>query len=297
MSNSEEKDIKDDKKAFSADVEKNKIRTDTILIGDPHLTDLRIETENTIKVLDMLKKHTDKRIFVKDIRKFANDPTYSGAESYLGAVDGRSDSIIVYLNVSKLHTCEATFVHEILHQILKYEGFPDIVIYNDIALDLPPQIQMVLPKLQSFFSSTIEHPEIFKRMASDFNLDLLPYYEVHLQQKIDRFKRRLDKDFKVRAEYYFYAQQDILDGLEYYSYPPKYREEILRIFKECSPDACVSCSFLYDAKIRKIGFNTPALSYESAKIIKDHIIKYGEKKSTGIFNKMWEALEIKKPSS
>jgi len=31
-------------------------------------------------------------------------------------------------------------------------------------------------------------------------------------------------------------------------------------------------------KVKRVGFNTPKSSYKSAKIIKEHIIKYGEKK-------------------
>ena len=75
---------------------------------------------------------------------------------------------------------------------------------------------------------------------------------------------------------------------------PKSRKAGLLIF----PVIChfnevyASCSSLYN-KVKRVGFNTPKSSYKSAKIIKEHIIKYGERKSIGMFNKMWEALEIK----
>ena len=44
-----------------------------------------IETKNTLKVINMLRKYTDKKVFVKDIKELSNDPVFSGAASYLGA--------------------------------------------------------------------------------------------------------------------------------------------------------------------------------------------------------------------
>lgn len=251
-----------------------------------------IETKNTLKVINMLKKYTDKKVLVKDIKELSNDPVFSGAASYLGATYNGPDSVIVYLNLSHQHTCEATFTHEILHIILDYEGFPNIIINEDIAKILPSQFARVLPKLQSFFSSTIDHPEIFKRMESDFDLDLSLYYEIQVQQKLNRFYKSLRNDSKTNEQYYFFRQQDILIGLEYFFYPQNHKEKILKVFGESYPDAYASCSSLYN-KVKRVGFNTPKSSYKSAKIIKERIIKYGERKPTGMFNKMWETLEIK----
>ena len=196
-----------------------------------------IETKNTLKVINMLRKYTDKKVFVKDIKELSNDPVFSGAASYLGATYNGPDSIIVYLNLSYQHTCEATFIHEILHIILDYEGFPNIIINEDVAKILPSQFARVLPKLQSFFSSTVDHPEIFKRMESDFDLDLSLYYEIQVQQKLNRFYKSLASDSKTNEQYYFFRQQDILIGLEYFFYPQNHKEKILKVFRESYPDA------------------------------------------------------------
>jgi len=32
-----------------------------------------IETKNTLKVINMLRKYTDKKVFVKDIKELSND--------------------------------------------------------------------------------------------------------------------------------------------------------------------------------------------------------------------------------
>jgi len=251
------------------------------------------QTRNGLKVIGMLRKYTDKSIFVKDLRELAGHPSFPGIESYLGASDNAPENVIIYLNFSYPNTCEATFVHEVLHIILRYEGFPEVIIDQEKASVLPIQFRQVLPKLQSFFSSTIDHPEIFRRMESEFDLDLSPYYEIQVQQKINRFHKGLREELKRDQQYYFFRQQDILIGLEYFFYPPNYKETILQVFNQFYPDAYASCSSLYE-KVKKIGFYTPESAYQSEKIIKTHIIRYGERKGVGILNKMWDALEIKR---
>jgi hypothetical protein len=251
-----------------------------------------IQTENTLKVVGMLRKHTGKKVLIKDIKELSDDPVFSGAEFYLGATYNGPESIIVYLNLYHPNTCEATFVHEILHIILEYEGFPEIIINQAIARTLPPQFSRVLPKLQSFFSSTIDHPEIFKRMESEFELNLSPYYEIQVQQKLNRFQKGLKTESEKNQQYYFFRQQDILIGLEYFFFPKNYKERVLQAFNRFYPDAYASCLSLYK-RVRKVGFNSSKSSYQSAKMIKTHIIRYGERKKVGIFNRMWEALEVK----
>jgi len=251
-----------------------------------------IETKNTLKVLDMLKRYTDKKVCIKDINELSEDPVFSNVTSYLGTTCEGPDSIIVYLNFSYPNTCEATFVHEILHIILHYEGFPCIVVNEDIANALPSKLSNLLPRLRNVFSSTIEHPEIFRRMNSDFDLNLASYYKTQVQQKLNRFRKSLNNNQDKTEQYYFFRQQDILVGLEYFFYPQDYKEQILSAFREFYPDAYMSCLALYN-KVKRIGFNTPRSTYNSAKIIKEHIIKYGKKKSIGTLNKVWEALEIK----
>jgi hypothetical protein len=256
-----------------------------------YLQECVTQTKNGLRVINILRKYTNKNILVKDIRELVAHPSFPGVESYLGASDNTPENIIIYLNFSYSDTCEATFVHEVLHIILRYEGFPEVIIDQEKANTLPNQFRQVLPKLQSFFSSTIDHPEIFRRMGSEFDLNLHSYYQIQVQQKINRFHKSLKEESK-NDQYYFFRQQDILIGLEYFFYPPNYKERILQVFNELYPDAYASCSSLYE-KVKKIGFHTPESAYQSGKMIKAHIIRYGERKGARIFNKMWEALEIK----
>jgi hypothetical protein len=260
-------------------------------MNEKDLQEYVTQTKNGLRAISMLRKYTDKNILVKDIRELAGRPSFPGVESYLGASENTSENIIIYLNFSYPNTCEATFIHEMLHKILRYEGFPEVIIDQEKANTLHIQYKQFLPKLQSLFSSIIDHPEIFRRIESEFDLDLHSYYQIQVQQKINRFHKSWKEEPK-NDQYYFFRQQDILIGLEYFFYPPIYKERILQVFNELSPDAYASCSSLYE-KVKKIGFYTPESAHQSGKMIKAHIIRYGERKGARIFNKTWEALEIK----
>lgn len=99
----------------------------------------------------------------------------------------------------------------------------------------------MLFKLQQQFSSTIEHPEIFRRMISEFDLDVDAYFNAQVRQKLRRFEKSLEKSTRKDGEYHFYRQQDILVGVELFFYPEPYKEEILNTFKEFYPGAFQSC--------------------------------------------------------
>jgi hypothetical protein len=248
-----------------------------------------IETKNAIKAIDRLRSYTTKPIIQKDIRELASDPVYYSASSYLGATLNTPEFIIIYLSDKYP---EASFVHEILHIILDYEGFPNVSINEGFARrNLPSQLINVLPKLQSNLSSTIDHPEVYRRIESDYNLDLEAYYEIEFQQKVNRFNKMISIS-KSNEQYYFFRQQDILIGLDYFLWRD-HGEKLLKLFRKYYPDAYSSCLSLFK-KISKSGFKTPKQSYQSAKAIKMHLINYGKKMLLKKkYNDLWKALEIK----
>lgn len=251
-----------------------------------------IETENTRKVVHRLKRYTDKPIEVKDIAEFANIPSLAHIVNYSGASKEYSNKIEIYLNLTKPEDVrEAVFVHELLHIVLKYEGFPGIDIRADIVGFLPPNIVSIVENLRNRFSSTIGHLQIYKRMVSDFNLGFDLYFEDLVQAKIRRSGKFSYQTHAKDAEYYFHVQQDILDGLDYYQFPNPYGQRILTIFRETCPEGFASCLALYE-KINKIGYSTPPLMYRCADFIRNQIIKYGHKKAVGTFNQYWSALSV-----
>lgn len=249
------------------------------------------ETENTKSAVDKLRKYTNKIIIIRDVKEFSNHLFLSGATSYLGVTKEDEKEIFVWLNFTYPdNIIEAIFVHEILHILLKNEGFPEVMINNNTARNLPSEMKSGLQKLQPVFSSAITHPEIYHRMYNEFDLNLDPYFEIEVKQKISRFQKGKEPTIK-NGEYYFYRQQDILAGLDYFLYGKDYSNKILDIFKSYHRNAYDSCIYL-NRRVNRIGLNNPRAVYKSAQFIKEYMIKYGNKRSIGIYNELWKALDI-----
>ena len=253
-----------------------------------------IETENTRKVVHILRRYTDKPIEVKDIAEFANHPSTANIVNYLGASKEYSSKIEIHLNLTKSEGVrEAVFVHELLHIVLRYEGFPAIATRADMVRFLQPSEAQALENLRDRFSSTIGHLQIYERIVSDFSLSFTLYFEELVQAKVRRFEKFSFKTHAKDANYFFQVQQDILDGLDYYQFPNPYGQRILAIFKETCPEGFASCLALHE-KITKIGYSTPQLMYRCADLIRNQIIKYGHKKAVGTANQFWSALSVVK---
>ncbi|MEK7079280.1 MAG: hypothetical protein AAB929_04385 [Patescibacteria group bacterium] len=247
-----------------------------------------IETENTTKVITNLRRYTDKPIVFNDMKELG--------KTYLGAIFNEEDSIKVYLRNNLTNGLkEAVFVHEILHATLDYEGFPKISNTNLFARKnfTKPLIIAASNMIRNHFSSTIQHPEIFRRMESEYSLDINSYYHEQYKQKINRFEKYRINRSSSEGEY-FYMQEDILDGLNYYFWQD-YGKKLLEQFKIFSPDSYTSCQSLFE-KVSKTGFKTPEQCYQSANEIKRHLIAYGKRKSLKKeYNNLWIALKIDLP--
>jgi len=253
-----------------------------------------IETPNTKKIDDLIHRRTTKPVEVRDIAEFANKPNLTYIANYMGTAKEYVDRIVVHLNFSGPESLrEAVFVHELLHILLRYEGFPGVATRANSIYRLPPDLAPHLEKLRNFFSSTIDHLNVYRRMGTDFALELTAYFEEQVQAKTRRFTKFSYKDSPRDAEYYFHVQQDILDGLNYYEFSQPYSEKLLTLFKEICPEGFASCSALH-GKLSKTGYSTPQQILKCANLVRDQIIKYGEKKSVGSRNLLWGAIHIVK---
>jgi len=248
-----------------------------------------IETENTMKALEMLRMYTSKPVIRHDIKDFASD------SRSLGVCFEEPNRIEVYLSKN---SPEESFIHEIFHIILKYEGFPRVSIKEDFVEDyIDPLISgnkqilyNALTKLRNDFECTLDHPEVYKRMKL-FPLDFDAYFEKEYEKKLERFQegRHLSKSDE---QYYFYRQQDILIGFDYLLWEEQ-GEKLLKIFSDWYPDTYSSFLSLHKAVV-EIGFATPQTAFKSAKLIREHIIKYGKRHGLkNKYNRWWEALEIR----
>jgi len=251
------------------------------------------ETNNTRLAREHLAKYTDKPVVLTTVQTLAKETGIKGLEGYNGATVELDDHIQIALNPNKPESQENTFVHEVLHGVLKYEGFPRAQINEQYArTHLSQHLADALYKLQALFQSVLVHPEIYRRMRETYNLNMEAYYDGLLKQKTNRFNR--DRGHGDQ-EQIFFNQQDVVDGLEYFYYDVKQRTKILALFKEKSNSAYDSC-FDLQRTIDKIGMHHPQSCRKSARIIKAHIIKYGEKRGLELLNNMWKALEIVRSS-
>lgn len=242
---------------------------------------LSLNTDSANKAMSMLQMFTDKLVVIKDIRELG--------VTYLGAACELDDTVEVHLDFNQPdNIVEAVFVHEILHIILNHEGFPSVSInYHNLDPEFVPGIE----KLASYYSSVIDHPQVYRRMKSLFKIDLDSYYETQMHVKVRRFLKGYGQSSVKDRNYYFIRQQDILLGLDYWCFGRSQKDKLLDIFEKQDKEAYQSCLELRK-EIVKTGFDNPESAMKSAQVIKQHIVRYGEKHGIGTLNEMWRALVV-----
>lgn len=249
-----------------------------------------LETENTNIANKTLAKYSDKPIVIKSTEQWTKENSTLGLKNFLGVGKEFDNHFMIAVNYNKPESIESTYVHEVLHLILAYEGFPKVYIDNDILQKtVPPRMHQSIHMLAAYFDSTIDHPEIYTRMKDGYNLDMESYFGGLLIQKQTRFNSKRNGD---PNEVLFDLQQNILDSVEYFYYQNK-KEEILTLYKGVSPRA-YSSSVKLNAIINKIGFSTPAKALKMANEIMRHIIRFGVKRQLHpSLTNLWKSLVIK----
>jgi len=244
-----------------------------------------IDTANTQKVLKLFRKYDSRPVIVKNIKDLESDPNYFNLASYLGVKFSERDRLLIYIDIENV---EVEIVHEMLHEIMKYEGFPIIRFNNYIYNKLPKNHQEAVKNIRNRFASTLDHLELYRRINEDYNFNLEKYYSRLYDVKYKRFKNV--KKTLTKDQYIFREQQHILEGLDYFSYIDPYKTKILKKFEQTYNRAFKSCNLLY-TNISDIGFRNPKQLQEVAFKIQYHIIEYGESKYNNIIiNMIWKAL-------
>jgi len=246
---------------------------------------LAMDTEDIRRVVAMLRERSDFRGI-----KIEKAPTNA---KYLGRVwPDLLDEIALELNFSFAESVrEAVYVHEMLHIVLRYDGFPKVVVNRNVAAKLNPRYANKLEGLKQRFESVINHPEIFRRIIHDFNLDIDQYFDAEVSLKLPLFQQSAGNNVMKNEDYFFRGQQSIMYGIELFSYPEKQKKQVLDRFMASYPEEFDICLALFN-KVKGIGFDNPISCCNSALTIRSHIIEYGNDKSIGEINKMWEALDI-----
>jgi len=252
---------------------------------------LWIETENTLKVREELRKYDSRPLIVRDIKELKHHPKYSNLANYLGVnFPYQQDQIQIYVD---REYAEAVIVHEILHSILIYEGYPQVEINITLFSQLPKPFQDITENIERKFQDTIDHIEILRRMKEQYTIDIDRYFFKLYNIKYEKFQRGKNERFRICDGFIFREQEYILEGIDYFNYIEPYKEKLFNTFNVIYPNACILCKNICDI-ISPTEFKTPKKMREVAIQIQQHIIEYGENKyHNKIFNMVWKTLTIK----
>ncbi|NDK56823.1 hypothetical protein [Pontibacter fetidus] len=245
-------------------------------------------TATTLKAQEKLMNLSGYPVEIVTMKEFAISSGLLNVESYLGVHYFDGEQHIIGVNSEKPETNESTFVHECIHAILDIEGFPKVKIDYKGSEDIT--INKNCDLLAAFLSSAIQHPEVYRRMDKEFNIDMRNYFQGLLIQKKSRLTKK-DSVSQGGLDAVLSNQQDIIDGFEYFFYSENEQKEILDLFKKVSPSAF---DFLQGIRKKsKLDFYSPSKARVSALDFFERIKKYGEKKAGQSLNTMfWDKISI-----
>lgn len=247
------------------------------------------ETKNTNKAREYLYSLTQKPIFLTTVEEESVRVHMPNMRSYLGASIEESSRFVIAINHEKPDTNESTFVHEVIHFILAYTKYPRFIHDENYARQNVKQENLpLIAQLVSRFSLSIEHPEVYRQMIENYNLDIESYFDGLLIQKIHRLKIPRPSS---HGEQIFSDQQDIVEGIEYLYYLPHIKKKLLKIFSEKSPTAHQIILELNE-EFGAGWAQSPDTLFVVANKILNRIIRYGESHNLGDLNQLWKSLRI-----
>lgn len=246
-----------------------------------------IDTANTRKALEALRGFTDREVEVKPIKEF-RAPGFRQPMSYLGITQLSDDHLRIYLSTEYP---EAILIHEILHIILRYEGFP-VVGFDETCTErrLPQPVRDCLPGLTGRLASTVDHPEIHRRMETDYDLDMDRYYSIHAERETDKIIRESGQTLE-HDDHVFVCQQNILSCLDFLLWGKPHAGLLDTLWRHY-PEVFNSSQVLW-RKVAGTGFSTPSDAFKSANVIKSHVVNYGKRRfERKELTLMWKSLMI-----
>jgi hypothetical protein len=183
---------------------------------------------------------------------------------------------------------ECTFVHECLHAILRTEGYPCAYVID--KGDMNSNMRNSLANISGFVTDAIHHPEIYRRMSANYNLDIKNYFDKVVEAKVVRLKN-MQKSISNNIEYIYSSQQNFIDAVEYFFYPTIQKETI---FNELKNNFIDNYQSINNIKESKLNFNTPKNAILSIDFILEKIKKYAVSRDAEILNKqVWNRIVIK----
>lgn len=245
-----------------------------------------IQTENTIKALKSLKQITTSEIIILSESKF--EEKFQIRLSGNGTHYFFNQKHYICINEKMPHFAqECSFVHECLHAILRIEKYP--CCYLEGRRDFRDEEKKSLLTIAGKLTDALHHPEIYKRMVKEYNLNIEKYFENLLKIKIERLEK-IKTNSSDNLSLVYISQQNFIDAYEYFFYPEKIKLQLFDKMKEIFPD---NYSFLIGIKEKKRKFETPENAKLSIINLLKKIKKYGDKKNAGVLNnQVWDLMLV-----
>jgi hypothetical protein len=245
-----------------------------------------ISTKNTEKALAELRSKTTNKVLTMSLAELHQNFNCKVDGTGVHFFHDKTHHIAVDAELP-LHLAECTFVHECLHAILRVEGFPcaesddqDITSENHLRS---------LSNITGNVTNAMHHPEIYKRMAADFQLRMDDYFGNVVKAKKNRF-RKLRSNCQGGIEEIYLSQQNFLDAVEYFFYPPLFRDEIFSEFNSLFPENCSFMKAIRDKDLRYGSFKEAKASMES---MLDRIRRYASKRGAEALNdQVWDRIFV-----
>ncbi len=246
-------------------------------------------TENVLDVISSIRKYTDKKICVYDIKTFP-DKRFQNFKNYFGISSDKGENIEIWLSEN---FPEQVLVHELLHILLRLEGFPEIYRNENYIRETVGTSNInLIDNIQSILSSTIDHQIIYTRMKDNEKLEPESYIQALIEMKFKRLHKTEQGSKKYRNIEIFYRQQDLFVLFD------------LHIFGELSKKLQIEYSKMHpelvsffntlNTSVQKIGFDSPIQAKKSADYIITSIIRFGDVNNLDRrINNLWRCLFVK----
>jgi len=266
------------------------------LPGYPQITNLEIFNQsyltiNVMNVLSLIRTYTEKPISINRIADFP-DPRFQNFKGYFGIGTDKGDTIKIWISDD---FPEQVLVHELLHVLLRFEGYPEIfrdLNYLKKYIGKTAANQNLIDNLQSVLSSTIDHQIIYPRMGSIAELRTEDYFETLVRAKTNRVNKKNKNSLRYKNIDVFYRQQDLNVLFDLQAFGPS-SQLLIQKYSNTYPELYSYFQAL-NSFVQETGFSTPIVAKESAEKILSGIIEYGEKHNLDQrVNNLWRCLFVK----
>ncbi len=182
---------------------------------------------------------------------------------------------------------EQTLIHELLHVILRKERFPDV--RHSAGFVVPRGGEDYAAGVLDVFANTLDHQMVYRRMASDYTLDMAAYHRVVASRQLER----TNTDPGLYADH-TYVLTEVLLGLDHHLWGDEGQRVAAR-FRELNADAA-GLSLNLHRELEGLGLSAPAGALRAGQIMRDQVVGYGEEhKVHADILRYWRALEAYAP--